>query len=1174
MRPPMDPRTGDPEAPLRVGEWLLGAPLHGGGSAVLNLCRRAGESVDRYVLKRPPADAAWPLAARLAQEGALLRRLSHRHIVALVDAGTAEDGRPYLVLPRLEGETLACSALSTPALLQLGVQLAEALAHAHARGIAHRDLKPENVLVSAGGQATLIDLGVGWAADAGEGLSGEGQGPGTPRYMPPERLVGRPEDPRPGDVYALGVVLWERLSARLAFAELAPADLLAAKRAGPLPALSGQPEALVALLQRMSAPEAEARPSAAAVSQALSALLPAVTEGPGSTPWMQTAAGPEQAAPAAPRQLDRFTLLQELGRGGMGVVYRAWDPLRRQEVALKTASSSSQRGLRLQREVRALSRLTHPAIVRTLDAGEVGGAPYYTMELVEGPTLRALIAGGPQPPRRATAWVLALAEGLQHAHEQGVIHRDVKPENVLMAEGKEPRLSDFGLARQLDPESHALTRTGELLGTPLYMAPEQIEGGPVDARADVYALGAVLYELLCGQPPHPPDHPARLLHSILTRTPPPPSARQEGVPPELDAICLRALARDPGERYPDMAALAADLRRSMAGEALDPVTRPRRWGRAGWLAALAGLLLLSLGGAWALGGWSRGQRERAAAAHLADVEAQITQLLAAGEFAQADQAFEAYAASEAAQQTLALSEGWLHQAARLATRGEAAELTALARAYESAVGPEQIVDALLATADALRRRGRWLDLAAVATLLAERAPEAVQASPEALALLAEGRVIRRDFSQPEGEVAPLLEAIRRAHRTAHEVTSAKGVAAEGRRELLIREPDGTHTLLSTEDLSFPVLAPLMDSGDVSMQPLPDHRLLMINQDEASIHRLGPAGLEGEPLWDGLDVSSVSPSQEEGRFIIGRLDGRLEGLDLNTGALRPLHPPTSEARSAITFAATADLDGDGAEELVVTASQWRAFDVRLLSPDPGGPHAFALRGREKLGQVRNGVVLRGAQGATVVLNKASAWGSRVLFPAETPYGAPRGLYALRWDGAEMRVAPILLSELQCGEVWAGDIDGDGLDDLAARCESDGVLLRQLPGGDFAPAVLSGVWIRGLADVDGDGDAEVLVALSKQDSPMWVLGAGEDALPVLPAQALEDAPHPALTRATDLARLGLVDPAVAQLQSLAVVDASLRGEALLQSARLLSADTQHARAEWMYLQAAAVLPTSGR
>ncbi|MCB9791283.1 MAG: protein kinase [Alphaproteobacteria bacterium] len=120
------------------------------------------------------------------------------------------------------------------------MQLAEALAHAHARGIAHRDLKPENVLVSAGGQATLIDLGVGWAADAGEGLSGEGQGPGTPRYMPPERLVGRPEDPRPGDVYALGVVLWERLSARLAFAELAPADLLAAKRAGPLPALSGE----------------------------------------------------------------------------------------------------------------------------------------------------------------------------------------------------------------------------------------------------------------------------------------------------------------------------------------------------------------------------------------------------------------------------------------------------------------------------------------------------------------------------------------------------------------------------------------------------------------------------------------------------------------------------------------------------------------------------------------------------------------------------------------------------------------------------------------------------------------------------------------------------------------------------------------------------------------------
>ncbi|MCB9797653.1 MAG: serine/threonine protein kinase [Alphaproteobacteria bacterium] len=521
---------------FELSGWIvLGCLASAGARAVLR-CRRADDDGARFILKllRPGATEAAKL--RFEREAELLRRLRHPNLVPLVEAGQSPEGARYLILPELPGRPLSPGQLPPSGLLEVGRQIADVLATLHAAGVAHRDLKPENVLVDDLGQAALIDLGVAWV-QGGARLTAAGQIPGTPWTLAPERLEGGDADPRPGDIYSLGLMLWQLWSGAPALQAMTPADLLAARRRGPLPALADAPEALSALLQAMTAPSPEARPSAAAVAEALSRLRGLVDDAdrPG---LLQTLDGSD-APPAAPQeptqQLGRYVLQGELGRGGMGVVYRAWDPELQRQVALKTTSPGRRAERRFQREVRVVQDLDHPAIVRVLDVGEVDGTPYYAMELIEGPTLRALLTErGPLPPVEACACAAALAEGLTYAHARGVVHRDIKPENVLMEQGRLPRLLDFGLARRLDLESLAMTKTGELLGTPLYMAPEQVQGREADGRADVYSLGAVLYEMLCGLPPHPPDHPARLLYDILHVDPPRRASSETASRPRLD----------------------------------------------------------------------------------------------------------------------------------------------------------------------------------------------------------------------------------------------------------------------------------------------------------------------------------------------------------------------------------------------------------------------------------------------------------------------------------------------------------------------------------------------------------------------------------------------------------------------------------------------------------------
>jgi tetratricopeptide (TPR) repeat protein len=339
-----------------------------------------------------------------------------------------------------------------------------------------------------------------------------------------------------------------------------------------------------------------------------------------------------------PQRLGEFEILREIGRGGMGVVYEAVQHSLGRKVALKVLHSAP--GLtgraveRFHREASAAAKLHHTNIVPVYAIGEQDGTHFYAMELIEGPSLDQvirrlrdpaatslpddLLATGPYlglstPAPEATPGLSSkdravyfdtvarligdVADALEHAHREGVLHRDVKPANLLLSPDGRLSLNDFGLARLV--EQPGLTVTGEMVGTPAYVSPEQITGGrvPIDHRTDVYSLGATLYELLTLRPPFVAERRDQLLAGVLQKEPTPPRSLNPAVPRDLETICLKALEKDPDRRYRTAGALADDLRRyvarfAIAARRVGPIGRLAKWARRhralAW--ALAGLL--------------------------------------------------------------------------------------------------------------------------------------------------------------------------------------------------------------------------------------------------------------------------------------------------------------------------------------------------------------------------------------------------------------------------------------------------------------------------------------------------------------------------------------------------------------------------------------------------------
>lgn len=266
-----------------------------------------------------------------------------------------------------------------------------------------------------------------------------------------------------------------------------------------------------------------------------------------------------------------YEIVRELGRGGMGVVYLARQKSLGREVAVKVLRLSAETRDRLVRrfldEAKHMAQLRHPNIVPVHEVGQANAEPYFTMEFVPGESLASKLSNGPLSPAQATAILKQATAAVQHAHEQGIIHRDLKPGNVLLdAEGR-AFVTDFGLARDVESGSD-LTRPGELLGTPAYMSPEQARGEAnlIGEASDVHALGAILYESLCGEPPFGADSPAAVFARLLHQDPTPLRSIDRRIPRDLETICLKCLEKDPTRRYPAARALLEDLRRFEAGE--------------------------------------------------------------------------------------------------------------------------------------------------------------------------------------------------------------------------------------------------------------------------------------------------------------------------------------------------------------------------------------------------------------------------------------------------------------------------------------------------------------------------------------------------------------------------------------------------------------------------------
>jgi serine/threonine-protein kinase len=338
------------------------------------------------------------------------------------------------------------------------------------------------------------------------------------------------------------------------------------------------------------------------------------------------AQGPDRGElPALPG----YQLLEELGRGGMGIVYKAWQSGLGRLVAVKTLPEGAPVELwaRFRVEAEAAARLTHPNIVAVHEVGGDSRRPFLVMEFLDGGSLSGKLAGAPLPAEEAARLVELVARAVGYAHDRQVLHRDLKPANVLLSGDGTPKVADFGLARLLAGGAD-LTRTGAVLGTPSYMAPEQAEGQKeVGPPADVYALGAILYECLTGRPPFKGVTDLETLKQVVEVEPVSPRQFQPGVPHDLDTVCLKCLEKDPAGRYRSAVELADDLGRHLRGEPIrarpvGPLERGLKWARrrptAAALAVVVGLLAVGLaaGGAWA---WQQAASQRVA------VEAALTE---------------------------------------------------------------------------------------------------------------------------------------------------------------------------------------------------------------------------------------------------------------------------------------------------------------------------------------------------------------------------------------------------------------------------------------------------------------------------------------------------------------------------------------------------------------------
>ncbi len=576
--------------------------------------------------------------------------LTHPNIAQVFDYGD-HDGIAYLVMELVEGEPLSTilereRTISRRGVVRILNETSKGLAAAHDAGVMHRDIKPGNLLIFGDDHVKITDFGV----SRGTGqttLTATGMVMGTAQYLAPELALGKPATPA-SDIYALGIIAYEAVVGRRPFTAANAVDIAIAQVNDPVPPLpdavspgmrdsswccskrtpaSGPtprrlwtkcwvpctcptlcrlPLAPAACRARAKATDAAKHRPARVPREARCAALTIVSAGNAT---MMPGYGP--VGPAEGRQMSddakilagRYEVGDLIGRGGMAEVHIGYDTRLGRTVAIKILRADLARDptfqTRFRREAQSAAGLNHPSIVAVYDTGEdtvvsstgvPQAMPFIVMEYVEGHTVRDILKGDVAAPiDEAVEIVAGVLAALDYSHHAGLVHRDIKPANVMLTPTGAVKVMDFGIARALADAGQTMTQTQAVVGTAQYLSPEQARGENVDARSDLYSTGCLLFELLTGRPPFIGDSPVSVAYQHVREAAPRPSQFASDVPPELDQIVLRALAKDRNERYSSAGEFLADLRAFSSGDPVDPSTGAIGVGAAALMGGAAGL---------------------------------------------------------------------------------------------------------------------------------------------------------------------------------------------------------------------------------------------------------------------------------------------------------------------------------------------------------------------------------------------------------------------------------------------------------------------------------------------------------------------------------------------------------------------------------------------------------
>lgn len=493
-------------------------------------------------------------AERFVKEARAIANWRHENIVQVYYAGD-EDGLYYFAMEYVEGRDLgrvlvdylaAGQLMPHKEVLRIGRSVAAALDYAHERGVVHRDVKPTNVMIAEDGRVILTDFGLALNTEQ----SSVGEAFGSARYIAPEQAQRSTNALPQSDLYSLGVMVYEMLAGRVPFDDPSPTSvaLQHLTESPPSPRVfnsdlnAATEEVLLKALDKTAAGRYQSgRELMEALEQALK--------------------GVDGSDDLLGQQLDEYRLEALLGQGGMARIYRGYDVRLKRNVAIKvidaTYRADAEYRERFEREAQAIAKLEHPNIVRLYRYGEVSGLFYIAMQYIEGIDLRRRMAGCRRrdqflPAEEIGRIVRQVCAALDYAHSKGIVHRDIKPSNIMLDKEGNAFLTDFGLVLLADSDTQ-----GEIFGSPGYISPEQaISSKGAVPQSDLYAVGVILYEMVTGRIPFEAEEPLDVAMQHMSEEPPPPREVRSEVGPAMERVILRALAKEPAERFENGAALA------------------------------------------------------------------------------------------------------------------------------------------------------------------------------------------------------------------------------------------------------------------------------------------------------------------------------------------------------------------------------------------------------------------------------------------------------------------------------------------------------------------------------------------------------------------------------------------------------------------------------------------